>query len=112
MQTKALRVVQRASGMVNELGVDLDRQLQNEARPAERLRLLRETTNRITRIANDAVNAYARASRVVRVEQAGQNANLAAANHMRELLDTARVEFLEVLAVAQRRYPWAEAHDR
>lgn len=111
MQLKELRVVQRAGAMITELGVELDRQLAIEARPAERLRLLRETTNRITRIANDAVYAYARASRAVTVEQGRQNGNLAAANEMRGLLDAARVDILDVLAVARRRYPWAGIDD-
>lgn len=122
LQTKDLRVVQRASGMITELGAELDRQLeidarratrlQIDARPTERLRLLREATNRITRIANDAASAYAKASRATNLERAREGGNLAAANGMRAQLDAARRDLLDVLAIAGRRYPWSKTHVR
>jgi hypothetical protein len=112
MRTKDLRVVQRAGSMITDLGMDLDRQLLSETRPAERMRMLRETTNRITRAANDAVIAYARASRAVGAERARSNGNIAAAEEMRVLLDAARLDLLGVLEIARRRYPWADADER
>ena len=105
MRRKDLRVVQHASLLITDLGTDLDRQLADEQRPAERLRMLRETTNRIVRAANDAVNAYARASRAVNAERARPHGNIAAADEMRILLDAARLDVLGVLEIASQRYP-------
>ena len=51
---KDLGVVQHASATILELGAALDAQLLKEQRPSERMRMLRETTNRIIRTANDA----------------------------------------------------------
>ena len=101
-------IVQRAAPLIEDLGADLDRQLQLERRPAERLRLLRETTNRITRTANDAVHAYQRASRAVAAELAKPNGNLAGAQETRRKLSAGRAEVLRVLERAQRHYPATE----
>lgn len=105
MRTHDLRMVQRASVIITELGRDLDRQLTVERRPEERLRMLRETTNRITRTANDAVHAYRRASRAVDIELAKANGDTAAAREMRIRLNDARAEVLRVLEIAGGRYP-------
>jgi hypothetical protein len=108
MRRHDLRIVQRASATILELGGELDRQLESERRSSERMRLLRETTNRITRVANDAVQAYQRAARAVTVELAKPGGNAAAANEMRTLLTDARREILGALDAAQRRYPWSD----
>ena len=105
MRAKDVRVVERAALLIADLGADLDRQLGRERRPAEQLRMLRETTNRITRIANDAVNAYQRASRAVTAELAKPNGNKVAARQMRLVLDTARLEVLRALEMERHRYP-------
>lgn len=105
-----LRVLQRASASIRELGAELDARLDREARPHERLRLLRETTYRITRTANDAVLAYQRASRAVVAELARPNADEAAALAVRTELHAARAELLAVLDVAAQRYPPRVAH--
>lgn len=106
---KDLRVVQGASSVITELGVELDRRLDSERRPAERLRMLRETTVRITRVANDAVHAYARARHAITAEVARSGGNAAAAAEVRTRLEAARLEVLCALEVAQRRYPWVDA---
>jgi hypothetical protein len=106
-----VRVVQRASASIEDLGADLDRQLERERRPAERMRMLRETTNQITRVANDAAHAYRRASRAVSTELAKPNPNIAAARQTRAILDAGRSDLLRVLEVARRRYPWTDADD-
>jgi hypothetical protein len=93
--------------MIAELGSDLDRQLLAEARPSERLRMLRETTNRITRAANDAVHAYRRASRAVADELKRPAGDARAAAELQTHLHAARTEVLRVLALAQTLYPWA-----
>lgn len=105
MRTHDLRIVQRAGASITELGRDLDRQLASERRPEERLRMLRETTNRITRTANDAVHAYRRASRAIDVELAKPDGDGDAAREMRTLLNDARAEVLRVLETASARYP-------
>lgn len=102
-----LLTIQRASSVISDLDAELDAKLEHEANARERLRLLRETTNQITRAANDAVQAYRRASRAVNAELEKPNANITAAKEMRAHLGAARRELLGVLDVASRRYPWA-----
>jgi hypothetical protein len=97
-------LVQRASGEIETLGADLDRRLQGESRPSERLRMIRETTNQITRVANDAIHAYGRASRAVRAEEQKPDSDQVAAREMRARLDEARASVLAVLDVASKRY--------
>jgi hypothetical protein len=104
MRRADVTLVQRAAETIATLGEDLDRRLQGESRPAERLRMIRETTNQITRVANDAIHAYGRASRAVRAEEMREEPDLSAAREMRTRLDEARAAVLEVLDVAKRRY--------
>jgi len=80
---KDLGVVQQASATILELGAALDAQLLKEQRPTERMRMLRETTNRIVRTANDAAQAYSRASRAITAELERPNTNPAPAQAMR-----------------------------
>ncbi|MDQ2674920.1 MAG: hypothetical protein M3Y40_09720 [Chloroflexota bacterium] len=105
MRRADVAMVQRASVEIEALGADLDRRLQRETRSTERLRMIRETTNQITRLANDAINAYARASRAVRAEEQRADADPAAARDMRRRLDEARAAMLAVLDLASQRYP-------
>lgn len=100
-----LSVIQESGALIVELDADLDRRLLKERRPKERLRMLRETTNRITRAANDAVHAYRRASRAVRLELERPDANVEAATATRTRLHKARSDVLAALAVVKRRYP-------
>jgi hypothetical protein len=102
---KDLGVVQHASGTILELGAALDAQLLREQRPAERMRMLRETTNRIIRTANDAAQAYGRASRAVTAELQRPNVDPAPAKAMRLRLDAARLAVMSALEVASKRYP-------
>ena len=96
--------VERAAHEIATLGKDLDRRLEGESRPSERLRMIRETTNQITRVANDAINAYGRVSRAVRAEERRPEPDLAAARAMRSRLDAARAAVLAVLDEARGRY--------
>jgi hypothetical protein len=100
-----LLAIQRASTSIIELGAELDDRLSTETRPPERLRLLRETTYRITRTANDAVLAYQRASRSLTAALARPHAEEAAASAERARLHAARAELLRVIDIASRRYP-------
>jgi len=109
MRGTDVRIVQRAGSFIEDLGADLDRQMQHERRPAERMRMLRETTNRITRVANDAVHAYQRASRAVSAELAKPNPDIAAALRTRAILDAGRSDILRVLELAGHRYPSTDA---
>ncbi len=104
-RTDDILLVQRTSRMIAEFGAELDRQLAKERRPAERLRMLRETTNRITRAANDAVHAYQRTSRALRAELERPDADHDAANAVRARLEAARRDVLEALETARARYP-------
>ena len=107
-----LLVMERARALIEDLEGQLERQLRNESRATERLRLLRETTNRITRTANDAIHAYDMGRRAVNaaLERNGPNADAALA--MRDRLRAARLELLRALEVTNRRYPWAGAAGR
>jgi len=100
-----LVAVQRATTLIDDLGADLDRQLAREAREAERLRMLRETTNRITRAANDAIQAYGRARRTLKTELERRDGNTEAALAMQARLRSARLDLLRALKSANRRYP-------
>jgi CHASE3 domain sensor protein len=106
-----LQVIQRATLLIDDLGADLDRLLTAEPRATERLRLLRETTNRITRTANDAIQAYARARRATQaqIERGDGSGNAEAALAMRAQLHAARRDLLRALRTANRRYPWTDA---
>lgn len=100
-----VEIVESASTTIADLGVELDRHLAKERRPSERMRMLREATNRITRTANDAVHAYRRASRAIKTELERPDANVETAELMRSRLDDARAKVLKALAVANERYP-------
>ena len=97
-------IVERAAVEIATLGNDLDRRLETEGRPPERLRMIRETTNQITRVANDAINAYGRVSRAIKAEEGRAQPDLVAAGAMRSRLDAARAAVLEVLERAKGRY--------
>jgi len=108
-KVKDLGVVQHASGTILELGAALDAQLLKEQRPAERMRMLRETTNRIIRTANDAAQAYSRASRAITAELERPNLDPGPAEAMRRRLDAARLAVMAALEEASRRYPPLQA---
>lgn len=67
--------------------------------------MLRETTNHITRAANDAIQAYQRANRAVTAELAKPHGDVLAAREMHSRLQRARRDVLRALDVARRRYP-------
>ncbi len=104
-----IELVQRASAEIGELGEQLVVALGPELRASERLRMLRETTNRITRVANDAVQAYRRVNRAISAEIEEPGADVVRANAMRARLHAGRASMLTALEVAKRRYPWADA---
>lgn len=93
---------------VVDLNNALDRALRDERRPDERLRMLRQTTNQITRGANDAIQANRRASAAVHAELHMPGGDSQQAHHLRLLLDAARADLLRVLEVTSHRYAWAE----
>lgn len=94
--------VERASAVIVEMGAELDAQLAQEPRASEQLRLVREATNRITRTANDAIQAYRRARRAIDLRETP-----ASAGDPGERLGEARDAMLSALDAAGRRYPWA-----
>jgi hypothetical protein len=102
-----LVLVRRARLLIDDLGADLDRQLEAETEADERVRLLREATVRITRAANDAIQAYQKGRRAVNAELERAKANREMALAMRASLQAARLELLQALQAAGRRYPWA-----
>ncbi len=107
-----LLLLQRAGLLITDLGRDLDGRLEGEARPSERLRFVRETTVRITRTANDAIQAYRRAKRFLdgSVAAAGGDGRDFAALQAR--LSADRQALLIVLDEARRRYPQPPADPR
>jgi hypothetical protein len=100
-----LLAVQRATTLIDDLGTELDRKLRSEGRETERLRMLRETTNRITRAANDAIQAYGKARRALNAEVERGTGNVDAAIAMQARLRSARLDLLRALNSADRRYP-------
>ncbi len=103
-----LRTLERATAHIDELNLALDRQLAAESIPGERMRLLREATNRITRAANDGIQAYRRAVRALRTEddRAG-GVTSEESRLMNEKLSAARQDLLRALEETSQRYPWA-----
>ncbi len=109
-----VRVVQRATTSIVDLNESLDRAMRAEPRPDERLRMLRATTNQITRAANDAIQAYRRARAAVHAELQMPGGDRKQAQRMQLLLDGGRADILRVLEVTSRRYSWADpwpSHD-
>lgn len=106
-----LLIIQRATMLIDDLGSDLDSQLRAERRATERLQLLRRTANRITRTANDAIQAYGKARRTLDAELERTGGNVEAALAMRARLHAARLDLLRALRVASRRYPWAQSRE-
>lgn len=100
-----LLLLERAGVLIAELGEDLDRQLEHEARPSERLRFVREATVRITRTANDAIQAYRRTRRSLDASVASGNGDGQEVAAMRTRLSTERRALLAVLDKAAARYP-------
>jgi hypothetical protein len=103
--------MRRAVELIEDLGADLDRRLPAETRASERLRLLRETTNRITRAANDAIQAYGRGRRTVTSELAREGHRGEVALRTQMELQTARADLLRAIEKARQRYPWADADE-
>jgi len=103
-----VRVVQHATTSIVDLNQSFDRAMRAEPRPDERLRLLRETTNQITRAANDAIHAYRRAQAAVHAELQMPGGDRKQAQRMQLLLDGGRADILRVLEVTSRRYWWAD----
>lgn len=99
-----LQLVQRASTTIVEIETSLNWLLVREVRPAERLRMLREATNRITRTANDAIQAYRRVKPALAIEMERPDGNTDRARSMLHLLHAARSEMLATLEDASRHY--------
>lgn len=100
-----LLLLQNAPEMIAEYTRILDQRLANEQRPSERTRMLRETTNQITRTANDAIQAYHRARASVAAELEMPAGDHAHAKRMRAQLEVARKDVLAALETARVRYP-------
>jgi hypothetical protein len=103
-----LRLIRRATARIEELSAVIDRQMQDERRPAEQLTLLRLATSQITRSANDAIQAYRRVAEGLRDE--GQRSDSDPDETARAATDLAEARdgMLKALDVASRRYPWAK----
>jgi hypothetical protein len=100
-----VQLIQGTPAAIADLIQTLDRRLADEERPAERLRMLREATNQITRTANDAIQAYRRTRAAVNAELAMPNGDHAHAKRMSAELTVARQGVLKALEETSRRYP-------
>ncbi len=98
-------LLQQAPAMIADLTRTLDQRLENEQRPAERTRMLREATNQITRTANDAIQAYHRARSSVKAELEMPDGDHAHAKRMSAQLEVARKDVLVALETTRHRYP-------
>ncbi len=107
-RTSDLRVVQRATLHIDELNARLDGALAVETSESERMRLLREATNQITRAANDGIQAYRRVVGALKSEAARpDSADADALGRVQAALDAARTDLLRAIAATSERYPWA-----
>ena len=106
-----MKLIQQASRSITELSASLDRQLAAEDRPAERMRMLRETTNRVTRTANDAIQAYGRVRSALSSEIERPEGDRDGAREMQRHLSDARAEVLRALDAMKQRYAWGYAPD-
>ena len=104
-----IRVVQDASVAITELRETLDKRLLSEHRESERLRMLRETTNQVTRTANDAIQAYVRLRSALSTEIERPEGDHEAAIEMQGLLREARAEVLKAIETMNERYAWGYA---
>lgn len=102
-----LLLIQQTPAAIADFTRTLDQRLANEERPEERLRMLREATNQITRSANDAIQAYRRARSSISAELEMPNGDHAHARRMSADLDLARADLLAALELANQRYPSA-----
>ena len=100
-----LLLIQRAPAAIADFNRTLDQRLATEERPAERLRMLREATNQITRTANDAIQAYRRARLAVTSELERTDGDWIEARRLSGELDRARADVLTALELAGHRYP-------
>lgn len=100
-----LLLLENAALLIVELGERLDRELEREARPSERLRFVREATVRITRTANDAIQAYRRTRRLLDASAAGPTGDPRELTAMQTRLSAHRLALLAVLDTAKARYP-------
>jgi chromosome segregation ATPase len=106
-----LALLQRAPAAIADVTATLDRRLADEERPGERLRMLREATNQVTRSANDAIQAYRRARAAVNAELDAPTGDHAHARRMSAQLDAARQDLLAALEQTSHRYPAARGVD-
>lgn len=102
-----LRTIRRATRQIKELSATLDGQLAADARPDEQMGHLRHATGQITRVANDAVQAYRRVAGALRAEAAHPDVDDVEIEQARRELADARAAMLDVLKSAGDRYPWA-----
>ncbi len=100
-----LQLIQGTPAAIADLIKTLDRRLEDEQRPSERLRMLREATNQITRTANDAIQAYRRTRAAVTAELAMPTGDWKHAKRMSAELTVARQGVLTALEETSRRYP-------
>jgi hypothetical protein len=101
-------LLQQAPSVIADLTRTLDQRLAKEERPAERMRMLREATNQITRTANDAIQAYRRARASVDAELKMPDGDHVHAKRMGAQLEIARKDVLAALETTSHRYPSVE----
>jgi hypothetical protein len=101
------RAIERATKRIEELSTILDRQLNDDPRPEEQLKHLRQATGQITRSANDGIQAYRRVSQALRAEGEHPDADEAEVARATQNLADARARMLAALETASQRYPWA-----
>lgn len=99
-----LEFIRATPAAIADLTATLDRRLATERRPEERMRMLRETTNQITRTANDAIQAYRRTKAAVVAELKMPNGDWAHAKRLDLQLASARLDVLAALEATSHRY--------
>lgn len=110
-RARDVELVQRTGPLIDELGTALDLRLRSEGRLSERMRLLRDTTNQITRATNDAIHAYRRVRRAIALDLESPRADTVALTALGHRLSAARADILAALDAANRRYPWSDLPD-
>jgi hypothetical protein len=102
-----LRLIQRACERIAEINASLDVAVVEARSEAERMRLLREATNQIVRLANDSAQAYRRATRGLKLDVEAGRGSEDERERMLGLLQAARARLMSELEQASHRYPWA-----
>lgn len=103
-----VQLVQKATARIAEISQRLDDASAGEQTEAARMTRLRDATNQIVRLANDAIQAYRRVSLSAKADLASGREDRRDVVRLQRSMREARAELMSELRRASRRYPWAD----